>query len=589
METLGSNFVFGDFGVKLCFLFFDTAEKQKTKFDPRDPPDFQTVNDSSGLSTTYDISQTRTASGDLPALVESDGDLGPGGLFPEDGTDGSLLLETEEQLGNPGPWMHALLYQTAPGVYLQDFQGSSPYRAPNSIIWYSGGATSDLGMASLEALVDQSTFGITSSTNAATTAGLPNQEASALGNMAQNQGPPDGVSRSAPPSPTAVLTVLAAAGRNPTDLTIPTVGSQAGGSGGDSPDSAVTTVTASPGGITADGTGSGGGSANGSHESPWWEGTKAFGASLWGSTGGAVYSIATGEAGTALGNRAVAIVENQTGQAFTGTASDYATFGRAVAGDMVGTNQIAEAGVGYDLATQQQLPTEERIRRGAAGTAAVAFTVAGGLEMASPRAVVAGETVTAEVATAEVASAEIATAEAATESTAVQAMKGGPCFAAGTPLRTPDGSQPIESFQKWDLLLSRHEDDPEGPVIAKRILKVIQSYAPLLDLHVGGRVIRTTAEHPFWVAGRGWVPAQQIVPSDRLLGTDGEETLVTLVDGPKASEPVYNLAIEDYHTYLVGGWLWGFSIWRITIARCQPEALLQKHHQRDSSLIARVS
>jgi Pre-toxin TG len=186
---------------------------------------------------------------------------------------------------------------------------------------------------------------------------------------------------------------------------------------------------------------------------------------------------------------------------------------------MVGTNQIAEASVGYDLATQQQLSTEERIQRGAAGTAAVAFTVAGGMStVANPEVALAGaaeKTATAEVATAEVATAEVATAEAAAvegaaaENAGVQAIKPGPCFAAGTPLRTPDGSKPIDSFQEGELLLSRHEDDPEGPVIAKRVLKVFQTYAPLLDLHVGGRVIRTTAEHPFWVAGRGWVAAQQ--------------------------------------------------------------------------------
>lgn len=39
-------------------------------------------------------------------------------------------------------------------------------------------------------------------------------------------GPPDGVSRAAPPDPTAVLTVLAAAGRDPADITIPAAGSQ---------------------------------------------------------------------------------------------------------------------------------------------------------------------------------------------------------------------------------------------------------------------------------------------------------------------------------------------------------------------------
>jgi hypothetical protein len=135
------------------------------------------------------------------------------------------------------------------------------------------------------------------------------------------------------------------------------------------------------------------------------------------------------------------------------------------------------------------------------------------------------------------------------------------CFAAGTPLLTPDGSKFIEDIRVGDLVLSRHEDDPEGPVVAKRVVNLFQNYSPLLDLHVGGRVIRTTAEHPFWIVGRGWTPAQQIMRGDLLLGADNEQTASTLVEGPKESAPVYNLEIEEYHTYLVGSALWGFAVW----------------------------
>ncbi len=66
---------------------------------------------------------------------------------------------------------------------------------------------------------------------------------------------PGGVFRDTPLSPTAPLTALAAAGRNPTDLTRPTAGSHAGG---DSPDIAGTITTAAPGGIMANGMGSDG-------------------------------------------------------------------------------------------------------------------------------------------------------------------------------------------------------------------------------------------------------------------------------------------------------------------------------------------
>ena len=53
--------------------------------------------------------------------------------------------------------------------------------------------------------------------------------------MALNDGPDDGVSQTSTAPPTSVLGTLAAAGRNPTDITIPTVGGDAidGGDGGD--------------------------------------------------------------------------------------------------------------------------------------------------------------------------------------------------------------------------------------------------------------------------------------------------------------------------------------------------------------------
>ncbi len=135
------------------------------------------------------------------------------------------------------------------------------------------------------------------------------------------------------------------------------------------------------------------------------------------------------------------------------------------------------------------------------------------------------------------------------------------CFAAGTPLLTPDGSKFIEDIRVGELVLSRDEDDPEGPVVAKRVVNLFQNYSPLLELHVGGRVIRTTAEHPFWVVGKGWVPTQKVEIGDRLLGANGEPTAAELIAGPGESAAVYNLEVEEYHTYLVGNTLWGLSVW----------------------------
>jgi len=79
------------------------------------------------------------------------------------------------------------------------------------------------------------------------------------------------------------------------------------------------------------------------------------------------------------------------------------------------------------------------------------------------------------------------------------------CFAAGTHLRTRDGSKPIEQFQVGDRLLTAPEDDVESPVVEGVVEAVVTKVGPVLELGVGGRTIKVTPEHPFWCAdAAGW-------------------------------------------------------------------------------------
>jgi hypothetical protein len=74
-------------------------------------------------------------------------------------------------------------------------------------------------------------------------------------------------------------------------------------------------------------------------------------------------------------------------------------------------------------------------------------------------------------------------------------------------------------------------------------------------------VIRTTAEHPFYAYNKGWVSAGELHAGDRLASHDGQWiVLEDLLDTGKW-ERVYNLRIQDYHTYFVGSSDWGFSVW----------------------------
>jgi RHS repeat-associated protein len=145
---------------------------------------------------------------------------------------------------------------------------------------------------------------------------------------------------------------------------------------------------------------------------------------------------------------------------------------------------------------------------------------------------------------------------------AAQLRTTGPtCFATGTPLLTPGGFKRVEHFRPGDLILSRCETDPSGSVEAKTVEEVFVRVAMVLKLRIGGQEIRTTAEHPFYVVGKGWVKAAFLEVGQLLLGHDGQCTAVEELSETRSIETVYNLRVADYHTYFVGSPEWGFSVW----------------------------
>jgi RHS repeat-associated protein len=138
---------------------------------------------------------------------------------------------------------------------------------------------------------------------------------------------------------------------------------------------------------------------------------------------------------------------------------------------------------------------------------------------------------------------------------------GGPCFLPGTPMRTPDGEKVIELFRPGDWILSRSEYDVDGPVEAKVVEEVFERTARVMSLDFGGRTIWTTAEHPFYVLGKGWRRAKELRAGDWLVSLEGVPVVLKQVGETGEATTVYNLRVADYHTYFVGSREWGFSVW----------------------------
>jgi hypothetical protein len=98
----------------------------------------------------------------------------------------------------------------------------------------------------------------------------------------------------------------------------------------------------------------------------------------------------------------------------------------------------------------------------------------------------------------------------------------------------------------------------DAPHTAGRWQKVEKTFqnapAALLSVHVAGlaQPIRATHHHPWYVANQGWTPTADLQPGDHLLSHDGRTAQVTDLFDNGETEPVYNLCVEDDHTYFVG-------------------------------------
>ncbi len=135
------------------------------------------------------------------------------------------------------------------------------------------------------------------------------------------------------------------------------------------------------------------------------------------------------------------------------------------------------------------------------------------------------------------------------------------CFVAGTPIRTPFGSTAIDRLHPGDLVLCKPDNEPSAPVVAQRIAENFVRVSHLLNLHVGGRIIQVSHEHPFWVENRGWVRAADLRIGDLLRTAQDQLIAVEGIAESGRLATVYNFRVDDYHTYYVGDESWGFDVW----------------------------
>jgi hypothetical protein len=127
------------------------------------------------------------------------------------------------------------------------------------------------------------------------------------------------------------------------------------------------------------------------------------------------------------------------------------------------------------------------------------------------------------------------------------------CFAPGTLIAVDDGSRrAIEDLAAGDVVMSRHE--LTGDTAPRRISRTwIHQGNPTVGLQLeSGESIFTTSLHRLFTAERGVVAVSSLSVGDHLQTlTCGNQQVTEIRPGSDVST-VYNLTVDEYHTYFVG-------------------------------------
>ena len=127
------------------------------------------------------------------------------------------------------------------------------------------------------------------------------------------------------------------------------------------------------------------------------------------------------------------------------------------------------------------------------------------------------------------------------------------CFTGDTLVAAENGQKRIDEIKVGDKVWAFNVETGEAEL--KTVTKVyVHSVDEILHLYTDEGDIDTTANHPFYVIGKGWVAAGDLVVGDEVYNLDETASAILGLEIEILDEPVlvYNLEVEDFHSYFVG-------------------------------------
>jgi len=126
------------------------------------------------------------------------------------------------------------------------------------------------------------------------------------------------------------------------------------------------------------------------------------------------------------------------------------------------------------------------------------------------------------------------------------------CFVAGTLILTAEGLKRIEEIKAGDRVLSA---DTETMISEyKTVLETfVRRTNEIIHIFIENEEITTTVDHPFWVNGKGFVPAMNLVIGSELINDKGDIVCVENIrrETNREGVEVFNFKVEECHTYYI--------------------------------------
>ena len=125
-------------------------------------------------------------------------------------------------------------------------------------------------------------------------------------------------------------------------------------------------------------------------------------------------------------------------------------------------------------------------------------------------------------------------------------------FPAGTAVRVPGGTSPIEKLGEGDLVTTL---DADGKPVSVKIGGIFKTTNRLIELRVKGGTLLTTETQPLALEAGGFRPAVELKKGDRIWRwVDGRRKAVVMREatGPVEEAYVFNLVLGEPTPFVAG-------------------------------------